>query len=336
MAQAQLSDYKVVGALGRGTFGSVYKIQRKSDGKIMVWKELKYENMKDKEKQQLVQEVNLLQKLRHPNIEYCEGGDLSTLIRSCRRERSEVSEETIWKILMQISLALFECHHKEDGVVLHRDIKPGNVFLDSEQNIKLGDFGLARVLGVDSFANTFVGTPYYMSPEQVVGEPYNEKCDIWALGCLVYELATLHPPFEAVTQPSLMRKIREGKYNGLGENYSEYLQKIIEKMIVVDPKKRWTIQQILDYPPLALRVRERKLALNYNLLKKKEEDLRRKESELQARECEVKLREASLNEREETARSARVLSRQPSFRENYVKEGWTSNKENWSKGNNEL
>ena len=187
---------------------------------------MNYGKMGEKEKQQLVQEVNLLQKLRHPHIvryydriidrenttlyivmEYCEGGDLATLIKKCRKERyivdkvwnsktissrTYIDEEVIWKIAAQLVLALAEIHKRKDGVILHRDIKPGNIFLDSEKNVKLGDFGLARVLGKDSlFANTYVGTPYYMSPEQISGSPYNEKCDIWSFGCLLYEMAGL-------------------------------------------------------------------------------------------------------------------------------------------------
>ncbi len=104
---------------------------------------------------------------------------------------------------MEIALALSECHNRQDGVILHRDIKPGNIFLDADKSVKLGDFGLSRVLSPGSmFANTYVGTPYYMSPvrllfmftkfqEQMSGLPYNEKSDIWALGCLVYEMAAL-------------------------------------------------------------------------------------------------------------------------------------------------
>lgn len=81
---------------------------------------------------------------------------------------------------------------------MHRDIKPGNILFDAENNIKLGDFGLARIMNPESFcAKTYVGTPYYMSPEQVNEQPYDEKSDIWSAGCLLFELASLKPPFKA-------------------------------------------------------------------------------------------------------------------------------------------
>ncbi len=95
------------------------------------------------------------------------------------------------------------------------------MFIDKHHNFKLGDFGLAKVLGSDNeFAKTNVGTPYYMAPEQVNEVPYNEKCDIWSLGCLVYELAAKAPPFEAHNQLALAVKIKAGKINRLPEPYS--------------------------------------------------------------------------------------------------------------------
>jgi serine/threonine protein kinase len=145
--------------------------------------------MQEREKQQLVSEVNALSKLRHPNIvqyyekiiekeqkklyivmEYCENGDMAQLIKKCKAEKDFVAEDVIWKIFMQILLALQECHtsRPDKHVVLHRDLKPGNVFFDMSNNVKLGDFGLCRILSAESqYAHTGVGTPYYMSPEQI-------------------------------------------------------------------------------------------------------------------------------------------------------------------------
>jgi NIMA (never in mitosis gene a)-related kinase len=94
--------------------------------------------------------------------------------------------------------ALYACHNRKEGRILHRDLKPGNVFLDLNNNVKLGDFGLSKIMGQESvFAKTHVGTPYYMSPELIDGSPYNEKSDIWSAGCVIYELAALRAPFEA-------------------------------------------------------------------------------------------------------------------------------------------
>jgi serine/threonine protein kinase len=82
--------------------------------------------------------------------------------------------------------------------ILHRDLKPGNIFLDSNSDVKVGDFGLARVMNHESqYAFTHVGTPYYQSPELIYDQKYNELSDIWSLGCIIYELCALRPPFVA-------------------------------------------------------------------------------------------------------------------------------------------
>lgn len=95
---------------------------------------------------------------------------------------------------------------------MHRDLKPGNVFFDGNGNVKLGDFGLSRMMGDESvYAYTHVGTPYYMSPEQISDQRYNEKSDIWSVGCVVYEFAALRAPFEATNQIQLAMKIKSGK-----------------------------------------------------------------------------------------------------------------------------
>lgn len=116
---------------------------------------------------------------------------------------------------------------------MHRDLKPGNIFLDAESNAKLGDFGLARVLNQGSmYAQTNVGTPYYMSPEQINEQKYDEKSDIWSLGCLVYEMAAQRPPFKAQNQLALALKIKEGSFDRIPKRYSEELWNVIKCMLV--------------------------------------------------------------------------------------------------------
>lgn len=185
---AVLKDYEVLETIGRGSYGYCRKVRRRRDGRILVSKELYYGEMSEAEKQLVVSEVNLLREFRHPNIvryfdriidrsssiiyivmEYCEGGDLASFIKRCKeRGRGYGAEESfVWRCLDQLCSALRECHCRSPAgrAVLHRDLKPANVFLDRDKNVKLGDFGLARVLNHDnSFAKTFVGTPYYMSP----------------------------------------------------------------------------------------------------------------------------------------------------------------------------
>ncbi|XP_078479362.1 serine/threonine-protein kinase Nek2-like [Lampetra planeri] len=275
---SRVEDYEVLYTIGSGSYGKCQKIRRKSDGKMLVWKELDYGTMAESEKQMLVSEVNLLRELRHPNIvgyhdriidrtntklyivmEYCEGGDLATLITRCIKERRYLEEKFILRVMAQLTLALNECHRRSDSraTVLHRDLKPANIFLDINQNVKLGDFGLARILNHDtSFAKTFVGTPYYMSPEQMNRMSYNEKSDIWSLGCLLYELCALCPPFTAYNQKELAEKIREGKFRRIPYRYSEELNTLLSKMLNLKDYLRPSVQSILQSSLLASAVSE--------------------------------------------------------------------------------
>ncbi|KAM6165801.1 serine/threonine-protein kinase Nek2 isoform 2-T2 [Erethizon dorsatum] len=270
---SRVEDYEVLYTIGTGSYGRCQKIRRKSDGKILVWKELDYGSMTEAEKQMLVSEVNLLRELKHPNIvryydriidrtnttlyivmEYCEGGDLASVITKGTRERQYLDEEFVLRVMTQLTLALKECHRRSDGshTVLHRDLKPANVFLDSKQNVKLGDFGLARILNHDtSFAKTFVGTPYYMSPEQMNHMSYNEKSDIWSLGCLLYELCALMPPFTAFNQKELAGKIREGKFRRIPYRFSDELNDLITRMLNLKDYHRPSVEEILENPLIA-------------------------------------------------------------------------------------
>lgn len=295
-----MDNYEVLSQIGKGSFGVVTKLRRKSDSKILVWKELNYGKMGEREKHQLVSEVNILKQLHHPNIvqyydriidkkqtkiyiimEYCEGGDMGSLLKRCKKDQDFIAEDVIWKIFTQIVLALNECHTRKAGKILHRDLKPANIFLDIQNNIKLGDFGLARVLNEQStFAQTHVGTPYYMSPEQITEARYNEKSDIWSLGCLVYELAALKPPFEASNHLALAMKIKSGKFDRVPLRYSEDLQKVIRSMLEIDAGRRFGIADLMGLGNVVIRIKEKKLRERYADLKKREEDLRKKEEEV--------------------------------------------------------
>ena len=136
-----MDDYEVLGLIGKGNFGSISKILRKSDNKILVWKELDYSLMSEKEKQNIVSEVNILKELHHPNIvqyydriidkqnqkiyiimEYCEGGDIGKIIKKLKLTKEHFPEELIWKFFIQVLQALNFCHNYKEGKckILHR------------------------------------------------------------------------------------------------------------------------------------------------------------------------------------------------------------------------
>ncbi|CAG8568737.1 11788_t:CDS:2 [Cetraspora pellucida] len=323
-----MDNYEPLEIIGTGSFGLIRKVRRKSDSRILARKEIDYRRMNDKERNQLVSEVNILRELKHPNIvryydryidntncmiyiimEYCEGGDLSSIIKKCRKEGNYLSESTIWFFFTQILQALHECHygygnskcdsdHSQQHItILHRDIKPENVLLGSDNKLKLGDFGLSRKLNLDrELAQTYVGTPYYMSPELITESHYDTKSDIWSLGCLLYELCALQPPFQAKSQPSLAIKISAGMIPPLPSRYSEELNNIIRATLMVDPNKRPTTMELLkmmhpsrDITRREEELKQREIALNGRemMVTNKEEELRRRFAELQ--QCKQQL-----------------------------------------------
>ena len=313
-----MENYELVCQIGKGNFGRISKIIRKSDQKTLIWKELDYGQMSEKEKEQIVSEVNILRELKHPNIvryydriidkkhsriyiimEYCEGGDLNQLIKRCKKTGEFIAEDIIWKIFTQVLLAIHVIHNHKEGKILHRDIKPSNVFLDKDNNVKLGDFGLSRELSNESkFAYSHVGTPYYMSPEQIDETKYNEKSDIWSLGCFLYELTTFHPPFEAKNQIMLAMRIKSGKVEKINKRYSEELWRVITWMLTVNYNNRPSSEDLLNIPQVCIRLREKRIKDTLYKLKLFEEKLNLRDKEQKEREDKLNDKEKNLNKKE--------------------------------------
>jgi NIMA (never in mitosis gene a)-related kinase len=150
----------------------------------------------------------------------------------------------------------------------------------------------------NNFAYSRVGTPYYMSPEQIEDMRYNEKSDIWSLGCFLYELATFSPPFNATNQLSLALKIKSGNVANIPSIYSQELSSVIMCLMRVNPENRPNAEEITNYPPVIIRIRERKLKEYYLKLKKKEQDLQKREEIVNMKEEEIKKKEKEFIERE--------------------------------------
>ncbi|KAK2956852.1 putative G2-specific protein kinase nimA [Blattamonas nauphoetae] len=258
-----LKDFQKVKLLGKGSYGSVWDVVRKVDGQHYALKEINLRFMNAKEQEESLNEIRILASFRHPNItkykeafmeddklfiitELVEGGDLLMLIRKRKTARRYLSEEQIWSYFIQICLGLHYLHQKN---VLHRDIKSANVFLTHDGVAKIGDLGVAKVLkSAETLAQTAIGTPYYLCPEMWSNRPYNTKSDVWSLGCVLYEMITLNRPFDAPTMQALRQRVSSGRVAPLPSCFSPDLSALVSSILVVDPARRPTVQQILAQP----------------------------------------------------------------------------------------
>ena len=274
MAKSSIKDFEVLTRLGKGGFGTVFKVRRKADGNTYVLKLIPLEDLDLRGQEAAVNEVRILASLDHPYVvkyydsflekktlhivmEYCDKGDLSSLIRT--QMGRPLLESKIWKLFLQICLALEYLHGRR---ILHRDIKPMNVFLVRNDSIRIGDLGVAKRMGnSSSFAHTTVGTPYYLSPELCEDKPYNVKSDMWAFGCALYELCMLKHPFDASNQGALYFKIVRASYAPISANYSPELREIVSLCLSKDYKNRPSAASLLSRPGM----RERALGLNLRI-----------------------------------------------------------------------
>ncbi|CAH8544529.1 unnamed protein product [Schistosoma rodhaini] len=173
---------------------------------------------------------------------FCEGGDLYTRLRM--RNGVLLPERVLVEWFVQLAIALQYMHERN---VLHRDLKTRNIFLTRSNIVKLGDLGIARVLeSSNSMATTLIGTPYYMSPELFANKPYNHKSDIWALGCVLYEMSTLRHAFNAKSFNALSYKILSGKIPDMPTQYSPELLDLMRAMLHLKPEKRPSARRVLS------------------------------------------------------------------------------------------
>ncbi|KAJ6667684.1 hypothetical protein lerEdw1_016005 [Lerista edwardsae] len=261
-ARMPLGEYAFVRAVGKGSYGEVSLVRHRHDNKQYVIKKLNLKHASNRERKAAEQEAQLLSQLKHPNIVtyreswegedgllyivmgFCEGGDLYHKLKEQKGKLLPENQVVEW--FVQIAMALQYLHERH---ILHRDLKTQNVFLTRSNIIKVGDLGIARVLENQSdMASTLIGTPYYMSPELFSNKPYNYKSDVWALGCCVYEMATLKHAFNAKDMNSLVYRIIEGKLPPMPKDYSVQLKELIQTMLSKKPEERPSVRSILRQP----------------------------------------------------------------------------------------
>ncbi|XP_037686918.1 serine/threonine-protein kinase Nek1 isoform X4 [Choloepus didactylus] len=262
-----MEKYVRLQKIGEGSFGKAILVKSKEDGRQYVIKEINISRMSSKEREESRREVAVLANMKHPNIvqyresfeengalyivmDYCEGGDLFKRINA--QKDILFQEDQILDWFVQICLAL---KHVHDRKILHRDIKSQNIFLTKDGTVQLGDFGIARVLNSTvELARTCIGTPYYLSPEICENKPYNNKSDIWALGCVLYEMCTLKHAFEAGNMKNLVLKIISGSFPPVSLHYSYDLRNLLSQLFKRNPRDRPSVNSILEKGFIAKRI----------------------------------------------------------------------------------
>ena len=272
------SKYEIIQEIGRGAFSIVYKVKSKGNNNIYCLKKINIKKTKDKEN-----EIKILSNLSHPNLikcfysyydseniyiimDFCEFGDLFSLLQSVKKKKVFVNEDIIWNIAIQALMGLSYLHSKK---IIHRDIKLLNLFMTKDKKIKIGDMGMSTIVEEDELINSRVGTPLYIAPELVKKEKYDYKIDIWSLGCSLYHLAKTNPPFNDENLIKLGNAIINEQPPNLPICYSDELYDFILRLMIKNKNQRPSAKEALELIPEKKKEKFYKNCNFFNLRKKK-------------------------------------------------------------------
>ena len=249
-------EYEIIKQLGGGGYGKVNLVLNKSDNKNYALKEIPIKDETKENIEKIKKEAEILSKFNHKNIvkyyasfeledkfyilmEYCDGKDINYIINKHKKKSELIEEKLIYFIIYQICLGIKEIHNKQ---VIHRDLKPENIFMNKNNEIKIGDFGISKEL--NSYkkytkTNKKQGTLYYTSPEILNEGIYNDKADIWSLGCIIYELFHLSTHF----LDNMMQDIKQID----NQIYNQKWQDLIDSLLQIDYNNRPDINYIVDF-----------------------------------------------------------------------------------------
>ena len=269
----RLADYDLLSELGRGAHGVVWRSRSRKNKRTYAIKEVILRRLGRKDRKRVLVESKLLRSLHHPHIvkyfasfiqrgtahlvmEYAPGGDLHALIKrqvARSRDRRYLKEDVVWRYFWEISSALRYLHGRR---IMHRDLKTLNIFLTRDNHIKVGDLGVSRLM-VDEgeLMHSRVGTPLYLAPELIKKEPYGLAADIWSLGCVVYSLMALQPPFQGTNIYNLACSIVRDRPPSLPNMYTRNLRGTTLRLLEKNTVDRPTIAQSIEMFPESVRRR---------------------------------------------------------------------------------
>uniref|UniRef100_A0AC34QC65 Protein kinase domain-containing protein n=1 Tax=Panagrolaimus sp. JU765 TaxID=591449 RepID=A0AC34QC65_9BILA len=259
---AKANDYRYDKCLGQGQYSTVYRAWNTRHNKPTAVKKVVLTRLSTHELNLCRNEIKLLQAVKSPYVvrlldnfvenygevlcialELMDGGDLEGQLDYLRGNGRLFGERSVWFYFHQICCGLLALHENR---ILHRDLKPANVFMSGNGRCKLGDLGMSRMIGNRTKnVRTKCGSAFYMAPEIYGIHGYHFKSDIWSLGCLLYEMCTLCPPFyEQSSEYALCKRITSARRTPLfPPYYSKYIDYFIDKCLQLDSNKRPTIEQ---------------------------------------------------------------------------------------------
>jgi serine/threonine protein kinase len=264
--ESKLWSLKKQRILGKGSFGMATLYEDTATGELVVVKDLNLQCIKKAADIEAVHnEIQILKKTAsHPNIvhyldssfdgkfsmqiimEFCDAGDLSDLIEKLEQSNTPMPQTQVLSLITQILMGLHHLHH--DHRILHRDLKPQNIFLTSGGVAKIGDFGVSTVLSQNvEFAKTFCGSPFYLAPELCEEKRYNGKADLWSVGVMLYEMMALRRPFDGKNLVTLVTQITKAEYPPISDalDFALSLKDLAYSLLQVNPDTRPTLKRLL-------------------------------------------------------------------------------------------